>query len=111
MRKLLSLLLTSVMLFTSGSFSVLAKEPSAAENSSPYSTQETITVSPRIVHSYKKTVKKVYKNLSSIPESISYSEYNADYEAWFSGTLYLQSSKKVSNGYQATFSGTLVGRI
>ena len=62
MRKLLSLLLTSVMLFTSGSFSVLAKEPSAAEKSSPYSTQETITVSPRIVHSYKKTVKKVYKN-------------------------------------------------
>ena len=57
MRKLLSLLLTSVMLFTSGSFSVLAKEPSAAEKSSPYSTQETITVSPRIVHSYKKTVK------------------------------------------------------
>ena len=65
----------------------------------------------RIVHNYKKTITKVYKSRSSIPDSINYSEYNNSLKGTFSGRLYLKSIKKTASGWQATFSGTLTGRI
>lgn len=62
-----------------------------------------------IVHSYSKTVTRYYGSISSVEESIFYSEYNMYSD--FKGTLYLQSVERSGSGYIATFTGTLVGII
>lgn len=92
------------------SFSVFAAETTTGESPSVLTTTSE-SATPWIVHTYTKTVKKTYSKQSSIPESISYKEYNDSLGAWFSGTLYLKSTKKTTSGWQATFSGTLSGRI
>lgn len=109
MKKTLSLVLILSMLICS-SFSVFAAETTTGESPSVLTTTSE-SATPWIVHTYTKTVKKAYSKQSSIPESISYKEYNDSLGAWFSGTLYLKSTKKTTSGWQATFSGTLSGRI
>lgn len=63
---------------------------------------------PQIVHSYTKTVIKTYSSYP-VPSSISFMEY--DMNAWFSGTLYLQSVYRSGGNWIATCSGTLIGVI
>lgn len=52
-----------------------------------------------------KTVAKPYASYSSIPEFLSYSEFTGGY--WWRGNLPLIKAEKVSNGWNATFSGKL----
>lgn len=80
--------------------------------------EETVTaeaVSPRIIHSYTKTVTKTYSSFYSIPTSISYEEYNSTLGVWFTGTLTLQSAKRDTSvsfeRWIATYTGTLIGNI
>ena len=70
-----------------------------------------VVFSPNIVHSYNKTIVVTYNSYSSVPSTYPYSEYNNEYGAWFSGTLYLQSVVKYGSQWKATFYGTLVGYI
>lgn len=55
--------------------------------------------------SKSKTVTKSYANYDSIPEFLNYSEFTGGY--WWNGTLPLIKAQKVSNGWNATFSGKL----
>ncbi len=52
-----------------------------------------------------KTITVFYVNYASIPEFYSYSEFTGGY--WFRGILLLTQVVKVSNGWNATFSGRL----
>lgn len=111
MKKTLSLILILSMLLCSN-LSVFAMETTST-TSSTYNmyNNDGESSGARIVHNYKKTITKVYQSRSSIPDSISYSEYNNSLKSTFSGRLYLKSIKKTASGWQATFSGTLTGRI
>lgn len=52
-----------------------------------------------------KTVTKPYANYEDIPEFLNYSEFTGGY--WWRGNLPLIKAEKVSNGWNATFSGKL----
>ena len=58
---------------------------------------------------YTKTVVRTYTSLTSIPTSITYSEYNSTLGGWFSGTLYFVSCVKNGSIYEATFTGEIYG--
>ena len=106
MKKTLSLILILSM-FLCSNLSVFAMETTSTTSSTCniYNDVESSGAN------YKKTITKVYKSRSSIPDSINYSEYNNSLKGTFSGRLYLKSIKKTASGWQATFSGTLTGRI
>lgn len=109
MKKFFSVLLILTLVFSFNEFSASAATISTEK---PITFSVNSSISPRIVHSYTKTIKKTYSSASSIPEKISYTEYNDEFQAEFSGILYLKSTQKTASGYwQATFSGNLVGRI
>ena len=110
MKKTLSLILILSM-FLCSNLSVFAMETTSTTSSTCNIYNDVESSGARIVHNYKKTITKVYKSRSSIPDSINYSEYNNSLKGTFSGRLYLKSIKKTGSGWQATFSGTLTGRI
>ena len=110
MKKTLSLILILSM-FLCSNLSVFAMETTSTTSSTCNIYNDVESSGARIVHNYKKTITKVYKSRSSIPDSINYSEYNNSLKGTFSGRLYLKSIKKTASGWQATFSGTLTGRI
>lgn len=111
MKRVLTLLL-AVMLFASVClFPVSAAEVECAPDEVIASQGDEVNASPRIMHHYTKTVTKKYINYNEIPQSIYYEEYDSQ-GSWFSGTLYLIGTTKLSNGqWQATFRGTLQGQI
>ena len=70
-----------------------------------------VEISPRISHSYYKTVVKEYTSYS-YPEYIYYSEYNMGSN--FSGRLLLQEVKRIDKNrdyFRVTYSGMLQGII
>lgn len=61
--------------------------------------------------SYEKKVRNYYyESVSSIPESVGYSEYNNDYEYMFSGKLDLISVTACGKEYIAEYKGTLTNK-
>lgn len=106
----MAIILTLVFALTFTTIPVFAAEAeNIKETTTILSTQSSDTeISPQIVHSYTKTVPKTYSSYP-VPTSISYTEYNMN--AWFSGTLYLQSVTRSGSNWIATYSGTLTGVI
>lgn len=74
---------------------------------------EASEVSPRIVVSYEKEVRRYFTAVSgdSVPQSFYYSEWSDDYNTQCSGTLYLKHVTTVGTQIEATYRGTLVGHI
>lgn len=58
-------------------------------------------------HRYNKTVTRYYNG--AIPQTIYYSEYSNGFNSTFSGTLVIQSVRRSNNGAYVTYSGTLSG--
>lgn len=110
MKKIISLCFVMVMMM-SLSMVTLAAEPNVLSEKVDTLPLVQEDVSPCIVHSYDKTVVQFYTSYSDIPEMISYKEYNDKYAAWFSGYLYLQNTTRTTTGWNATFSGELIGRV
>lgn len=81
---------------------------SSNHNSISNSQLDDVNSSTRFVHSYTKTVTKTHTTYPTATY-IDYKEYNMN--AWFSGTLYLQSVTKSGNNWIAVYKGTLVGNI
>lgn len=75
MKKTLSLILILSM-FLCSNLSVFAMETTSTTSSTCNIYNDVESSGARIVHNYKKTITKVYKSRSSIPDSINYSEYN-----------------------------------
>ena len=60
-------------------------------------------------HQYEKTVAIYYTDFDDIPDSVEYTEYQNEFEAVFSGVLYVQKVTRVENRkYEAFFSGVLI---
>ena len=97
MKKTLSLILILSM-FLCSNLSVFAMETTSTTSSTCNIYNDVESSGARIVHNYKKTITKVYKSRSSIPDSINYSEYNNSLKGTFSGRLYLKSIKKTASG-------------
>ncbi len=66
-------------------------------------------VTPNIMVTREKTVVKTYSEFSSIPESISYSEF--DMGVWWYGVLFLESSENNGTYWYATYTGLIQGNI
>ena len=96
MKKTLSLILILSM-FLCSNLSVFAMETTSTTSSTCNIYNDVESSGARIVHNYKKTITKVYKSRSSIPDSINYSEYNNSLKGTFSGRLYLKSIKKTAS--------------
>jgi len=64
-------------------------------------------IRPNVVITIDKTITRFYSNVSDIPETYFYTEYN--YGTWWSGTLHLESIVKSGSSYKATYSGKLIG--
>ena len=58
-----------------------------------------------VVSKLKENVVITYDTLEEVAESYYYTEFSGG--LWWSGTLYLISTKKTSAGYMAFYSGTL----
>lgn len=56
-----------------------------------------------------KTITKSYANFSSVPESYYYTEFSGG--NWYKGNLLLTKVEKVSNGWNATFSGKIYAYV
>lgn len=68
--------------------------------------------SPRIEHSYSKTVTRTYASHTAALNLIYYEEFSSSMSTWFRGTLYLQSVVKTGTGdWIATYTGTLFGNL
>lgn len=100
----LSLAISSLMLFSTP---VFAAPTIPVEQQQVYSSTQKNSVSPRVMYTYSKTVKKTYSSVSEFPESIYYEEYH-DVYGICRGTLKFDSSRSVPNGYEVTFKGTMV---
>lgn len=107
LRKSVGLLSLALLLATNSS-SVMAASVGADNLGVNSSGSDAIT--PQYWSSYEKTVVRFYSSPTSIPTSIYYSEYNNGFGGQFSGTLYLVSVVRNSNGsYNATYSGNIGG--
>ena len=84
-------------MFLCSNLSVFAMETTSTTSSTCNIYNDVESSGARIVHNYKKTITKVYKSRSSIPDSINYSEYNNSLKGTFSGRLYLKSIFDVSS--------------
>lgn len=69
------------------------------------------SISPHIIVSSEKKVIKTYSTFDEIPSSISYEEYNNNYNIWMSGTLFLKKAERLGSGWTATYEGTLMGTL
>ncbi len=110
MKKLFSLLFAVALLCSLCIFPVSAVDVSDSATTE----QETIAVplAARIAVSYNKTITVNYASQSSIPTYYTYTEYNSEYNAWFTGNLALKSVTKMSKTkWVATFSGVMHGTI
>lgn len=56
------------------------------------------------IRAYNKTITITYSH-TNFPRTTYYSEYK--YNTWYKGNLSFQKSVKVSNGYKATYTGTI----
>lgn len=106
MKKRIVTLMMLILVFSVISIPVQAQELSSNATKEVV-LKEDVNQSPKIIISYSKTVVKYYSSYYSVPQSISYSEYN--YGTWFSGTLYLTGVTENGSGWNATFKGTLYG--
>lgn len=113
-RKIMTIITTLALMMAMNFSTVLAAD--FADCTAPETAEKEVSVmaaeiSPRIAVSYTRTVTRNYASYSSIPTSISYTEYSEVYKGWFTGTLFFQDAR-YSNGYWiATFSGTMHGTI
>lgn len=107
MKKISKIVTLSLMSMTILGTSMPAQAASIGINSIAITSNADDIASVKAVIKRDKTVKKTYKKLSDIPDSISYSEYDSTLDVDFTGTLELQSVKKEGKGYKATFTGTL----
>lgn len=104
-KRIVILSLTLAMLIPNTVFA--AEETiSATDVVNAIETEADISVSPRFMYTYTKTVVNYYSSFQDIPEEITYSEY-LDGFGWCHGTLKLQSVEKAGSGYNATYSGTM----
>lgn len=69
------------------------------------------TISPRIVVSVEKEVIRSYSTFEQIPYTISYEEYNSQYNTWMKGTLYLKKAEQLATSWTAYYRGSLAGNI
>lgn len=107
MKKVIALIFTMCLTIFTATIPTFAAEPTT-NVATTYEQDSNEDITPRIVHSYSKTVVKTYSTYP-VPYSISYQEYNMS--AWFSGTLYLDSVYGSGGNWIATYSGTLSGII
>lgn len=77
--------------------------------------QETIKArsaeSPLMFITVTREFTKTYTSYEAIPTSFYYEGFDSELNTWVWGTLYLQSTKKIDYGWEATFKGTLQGQI
>lgn len=84
-------------------WAVYLQEDDSRFNSTPSATP--------IIHSYEKKIEKQYSDYYSIPITYPYEEYNNQYQAWFTGTLNLQSTSKSGNFWYGSYKGLIFGNI
>ena len=109
MKKLISILLLTIMLLTMNTVTAFAAESGSGNGETIQADAE---VTPRIIFSYDKVVRRQYAFFDSIPSHISYSEYSDEWHGYFSGTLWLDHVIERADHYWfAWFQGTLTGTI
>jgi AICAR transformylase/IMP cyclohydrolase PurH len=107
MKKISKIVTLSLMSITILGISIPTQAASIDINSIAITSNADDIVSVKAVLKRAKTVRKTYKKASQVPEYITYSEYDSTLDVDFTGTLELQSVKKVGSEYKATFTGTL----
>lgn len=87
--------------------------PCFAQDTTTDISTESTEISPRIVVSYEKEVRKYFTAVTgdSIPQSLYYTEWSDKYNTQCSGTLFLQHVTTVGTKVEATYRGTLSGNI
>ena len=109
MKKLISILLLTTMLFSLNTVTVFAAESGSGDEKP---VQADTGATPRIIVSYDKVVRQKYAYFDSIPEHMSYSEYSEEWHGYFSGSLWLDHVIDTADGYWfAWYYGTLTGTI
>lgn len=103
-KKFLVILICLILLMIPMQVSASAAGVQTHESISPDGTS-----TPYIIVNREKTVINTYSSYSSIPESISYSEYDSG--AWWHGILFLDSVQNNGTYWTATFTGHLQANI
>lgn len=108
MKKIVTILLSVVMLLSFGLTAYGAEVTTVDFNKSAVTLESNSVLAPNAwYYSYTKTIVKNYTVLGDIPDSIYYSEYNSGVGATCTGYLDLQSVVVTSTYYKATYSGTI----
>ena len=108
MKKIVTVLLSVVMLLSFGLTAYGAETTTADFNKSAVTLESNSVLSPNAwYYSYTKTITKNYTVLEDIPDSIYYSEYNSGMGVTCTGYLDLQSITVTRTNYSVTFSGTI----
>jgi len=100
MKKIFKSTLVIAVLMLSLSASMVSAESPSISKAETYQNSDEGGIGQGPILLYKKTITKKYSS-TNFPETVTYSEYNNEYKAWYEGELRFISAK----GHEATYSG------